>query len=60
MLPVVLYRGNITPLIKPFLDLEAAEVNIKMLILPEDAMKQSLDLQRTTGSNFAWLDRFVL
>lgn len=40
--------------------MEAAEVNIKMLILPEDAMKQSLDLQRTTGSNFAWLDRFVL
>lgn len=40
--------------------MEAAEVNIKMLILPEDAMNQSLDLQRTTGSNFAWLDRFVL
>ncbi len=47
MEPVLLHRGNITPLIKHFLDFETDEVNLKMLILQEDALKRSMDCLST-------------
>lgn len=47
MEPVVLHRGNITPLMKHFLDFKTAEANLKMLISQEDALKQSLDCLST-------------